>query len=206
MLAGGFPESSQRRHRLRAHQPGMRYLRLFGHEHQMPLPTHRRGERVVFFRVARFPEKGVHHHQLAAVVSQPVQQLRVQRPVPRLTARLVELVEGRIVHQEERHPVGDGARTEPEQEIVAGIGPRLAGRGAPEQQARQPGQSRAEYRPAKGWVVDGEPHADLCGHSLNRRRPGAQPIFLLPHSLYTRAGSGNSCPGTDRITPSELSS
>ena len=77
---------------------------------------------------SRRAEKRIKHDQFRAVIRQLVQQLGVQPAIPRLPARLVELIERRIVHQDERDLVCDRVRAKAEQIIVAGVDPRLARR------------------------------------------------------------------------------
>ena len=109
----------------------MRHLRLLGHQDDVPLAAHRGGQRLVLFRVARAAEKRIHHDESAAVVRQAVQQLGMQGAVPGLSARLVELVERRVVHQDERDLVGDRMGTEAEQVVIAGVHPGIAQRRQP---------------------------------------------------------------------------
>ncbi len=85
-----------------------------------------------FFRIVRCAEKRIQHDQRAAVVRQPVQQLRVQGAIPRLFTHLMKLVERGIIHQDKRDLVGRGMIAETEQIIVTCIHPKITQRPRPQ--------------------------------------------------------------------------
>jgi len=55
----------------------------------------------------------------------------VQSPIPRLASALLELIEGRIVHEDQHDVVSDGMVTETKKGIVTGVDPAIPQAGAP---------------------------------------------------------------------------
>ena len=87
----------------------------------------------------------IEDHQRATVIRQFIQQRRVQRAVPRRRLpHLLVMSVGLVVHQDERDLVGDGARAEAEDVIVAGVHPAFTQRRVPQHQPAKHRQPRAD--------------------------------------------------------------
>ena len=133
----------------------MRDFRLLGHQHDVVLPPHRFGQSLVRCGIVWLPKEGVKHHEGATIICQPIQQLGVQSPVPRLVADLVKIIIRFVVHQDEGHPVGDRVRAEAEQIIIAGVHPGLAQRHLPQHETVKHHRRRPQRGFKKIMLSDG---------------------------------------------------
>jgi len=71
-------------------------------------------ERGIFYRIIWNSKERIKHDERTTIIRQLVQQPGMQRAIPGLPARLVELIERFIVHQDEHDLVRNGVRAKTE--------------------------------------------------------------------------------------------
>lgn len=147
MVAGGAKELFLRQNGLRANEGWMHDFRLFSHQHHVPLPLHGGSKRLVSFRLARNLEKCIHYDHCTAVIGKFVQQLGVQGAIPRLAARLVELIERGVIHENQSDIVRGNTGVEAEEIIVTCVHPSIT-------EMRSPQQPTAKQRQACAHDAD----------------------------------------------------
>ena len=99
-------------------------------------------------------EVDIEYHQRASGISESVEQLSVQPPVPIITG-LPEGFACRVIHEDEDDLVCDGPRAETKQVIITGVSKSVAERHRPKSQPAKTSQRRPDDGPEQPVFGDG---------------------------------------------------